>query len=457
MSNGTQVKLILSLFLSITPALSGELDDLLFGQYIMSTLETITESDNERSTSLILVSADGAGSGTFDILFDSDGDLGNGTLTYSIDSSRRLSVQAGTTDFSGAIHGEGTAFTMLSTNEGGFELFTAFKTSESMSNDVLIGAYKMTQYGVSRDAEESPEDSASVGILDLSFDGAGSGTYTASYSSNEDYGSGSFTYQLDDDGSFTVVADEESFLGMVSSDAQAFTMISTDSSDMGLFFGIKYGSNMDNSVAIGAYHMTELQSDVEEDPDMTSAGLFNISMSGDGNGWYTSLYNSDNEVGSGGFTYSISTDGSLMVYTEEDTFSGIISADGSYYTMINTNDSDLGIFFGIQASSEPTTVEEEFSISGAQSFKLYPGHPNPFNASTQIQYLLPADSQVKLVIFDVSGRLIQTLVNQDQSAGLYNIGWDARNSTGQVMPSGLYFLTLEAGSFIRTEKILLLK
>jgi hypothetical protein len=85
-------------------------------------------------------------------------------------------------------------------------------------------------------------------------------------------------------------------------------------------------------------------------------------------------------------------------------------------------------------------------------YLLAQNYPNPFNPSTQIHYELPNDGQVKLVVYDVLGREVTTLVNDVKAAGKY----DASFST-KVVGSGVYFYRLQAGGFVNTKKMILLK
>jgi hypothetical protein len=82
--------------------------------------------------------------------------------------------------------------------------------------------------------------------------------------------------------------------------------------------------------------------------------------------------------------------------------------------------------------------------------------PNPFNPNTVINYQLPAASIVILKIFDILGNEIETLVNEEQPAGVYEINWDAASIAGG-MPNGVYFYRIQAGSFVETKKMLYLK
>ena len=88
----------------------------------------------------------------------------------------------------------------------------------------------------------------------------------------------------------------------------------------------------------------------------------------------------------------------------------------------------------------------------ANNFELSQNFPNPFNPSTIIRFQLPTAATVSLKIFDVLGREIQTLIQQKMTAGNYSAEWD-----GSHFASGVYFCRLQAGDFVQTKKLLLLK
>ena len=85
-------------------------------------------------------------------------------------------------------------------------------------------------------------------------------------------------------------------------------------------------------------------------------------------------------------------------------------------------------------------------------FKLDNNYPNPFNPSTIIQYSLPSNEYVSLKVYDIIGREVTTLVNQQQSAGSYDVEFNASNLT-----SGIYFYKITAGNFNAVKKMLLVK
>jgi len=97
-------------------------------------------------------------------------------------------------------------------------------------------------------------------------------------------------------------------------------------------------------------------------------------------------------------------------------------------------------------------VEEEQFNELPTEFLLTQNYPNPFNPSTKIKYSVPQSSDVVIKVFDILGNEIETLINEEKSVGTYEITWYAANS-----PSGIYFFTINAGSFVETKKMILMK
>ena len=83
---------------------------------------------------------------------------------------------------------------------------------------------------------------------------------------------------------------------------------------------------------------------------------------------------------------------------------------------------------------------------------LGPAVPNPFNPATRINYYLPREDFVRIVVYDVSGRLVDELLSMRQSAGEHFIEWNAKDA-----PSGIYFYRLATGDFNQTRKMILVK
>ena len=91
------------------------------------------------------------------------------------------------------------------------------------------------------------------------------------------------------------------------------------------------------------------------------------------------------------------------------------------------------------------------------SFALHQNYPNPFNPTTTLQYDLPEDAKVKIMIYDLMGRQVKTLVNNQQSAGFKSIIWGATNDLGQPVSAGMYLYRISAGDFHSVKKMILLK
>ena len=86
------------------------------------------------------------------------------------------------------------------------------------------------------------------------------------------------------------------------------------------------------------------------------------------------------------------------------------------------------------------------------NYSLQQNYPNPFNPSTTIKYSVPKTSLVTIKVYNVLGKEIATLVNEEKSAGNYSVQF-----TGSKLSSGVYFYRMQADSFVQTKKLLLLK
>ncbi len=133
--------------------------------------------------------------------------------------------------------------------------------------------------------------------------------------------------------------------------------------------------------------------------------------------------------------YSILTSATKSVFSGNATYNGSASAD---------------------FLKSPTDVAEGSGTLPTQ-FDLAQNYPNPFNPTTTIQYTLPTRSPVKLEIYNVAGQLVRRLADNDQSAGTYSITWDGTSTSGDPVSTGVYLYRFQAGNFVDTKKMLLLK
>ena len=97
-------------------------------------------------------------------------------------------------------------------------------------------------------------------------------------------------------------------------------------------------------------------------------------------------------------------------------------------------------------------VDDGALVRTPKEFALLQNYPNPFNPNTTISFDLPSKSFVSLKVYDALGREVSVLVLNELPAGTYTREWN-----GASMPSGVYFYRLQAGSFVETKKLVLLK
>ncbi len=90
-------------------------------------------------------------------------------------------------------------------------------------------------------------------------------------------------------------------------------------------------------------------------------------------------------------------------------------------------------------------------------YNLFQNYPNPFNPTTIISYALPKISFVTMRIYDVLGREVKTLINQEQAPGIHRVEWKGDNNYGSKIASGTYIYRIEAGDFSQTKKMIFLK
>lgn len=137
------------------------------------------------------------------------------------------------------------------------------------------------------------------------------------------------------------------------------------------------------------------------------------------------------------FNCTVSENGSTVMASGKTIHARAFGNGGEAFNIqIDTNDTPLGI----GSNSSPV------------SYELKQNYPNPFNPSTQINYSIPKDNPVKLIVYDALGREVLTLVDKFQKSGNYGIILDAKGLT-----SGIYFYKLTAGEFSDSKKLVLIK
>jgi len=105
---------------------------------------------------------------------------------------------------------------------------------------------------------------------------------------------------------------------------------------------------------------------------------------------------------------------------------------------------------------ESAGVDDNF-VTAPMEYALYQNYPNPFNPETRIKFDLKEAGQVKLIVYNVLGYKVRTLVDDSYSSGQHVVNWDGRNDAGLQVSSGMYIYRIKAGSFIDQGKMLLIR
>lgn len=121
--------------------------------------------------------------------------------------------------------------------------------------------------------------------------------------------------------------------------------------------------------------------------------------------------------------------------------------DFRIYTTTKLPTPEAGILLDVEQIDEQVPVE----------FALEQNYPNPFNPNTVIRYSIVSPSLVSLKIFDVLGKEVKTLVNKAQANGVYEVNWNGDDELGNKVSTGVYFYRIDAGDFVETKKMMLLK
>ena len=124
------------------------------------------------------------------------------------------------------------------------------------------------------------------------------------------------------------------------------------------------------------------------------------------------------------------------------------SESGKEYTLEGTGEITV-------PTSNRFTLEKKAVIP--IKYTLHQNYPNPFNPITFLRYDLPNQAQVTLTVYDLIGREVAQLVNTTQKAGFKSVQWDATDSFGKPVSAGVYLYQIQAGEFVQTRKMVLLK
>ncbi|MBT5225484.1 MAG: T9SS type A sorting domain-containing protein, partial [Candidatus Marinimicrobia bacterium] len=123
-----------------------------------------------------------------------------------------------------------------------------------------------------------------------------------------------------------------------------------------------------------------------------------------------------------------------------------------------STDMDMSYKFVDQDGNVISQATQSIKIENIpEQFNLHQNYPNPFNPITTINYDLPQQAYVNLMIYDILGREVVKLVSEEMPAGYKTIIWDSRNNYGESVSAGIYFYQIQTKDFVKTKKMVLLK
>jgi len=119
---------------------------------------------------------------------------------------------------------------------------------------------------------------------------------------------------------------------------------------------------------------------------------------------------------------------------------------------------DVEILYGTETTLDIAMIYTSIGDTGVKFETFFSAlHPNPFGAMTTISYQLAAPSMVQLTVFDISGRRVRSLVNDQQAGGNHSVIWNGADENGRGVSTGVYFCILSAGEYTESRKVVLIR
>ncbi len=213
-----------------------------------------------------------------------------------------------------------------------------------------------------------------------------------------------------------------------------------------------YGDKLTVPIKLSnASGIVSLQINLKYLPSMMS---FNNASLGTGYSGYSLNYYADQKTGNLDIAFAgtkpMVNDGTVLILTFD------ISKD--LKGIVNTN-LDVTKFLGNETDFSSSVSSASIELFGKPTaYQLYQNYPNPFNPSTIISFEVPNDnSPVNLIIYNIQGQEVKTLINSIRNAGRYSIKWDGTDNHGEKVSSGIYFCRLLSNKFVGIKKMILLK
>ncbi len=157
-------------------------------------------------------------------------------------------------------------------------------------------------------------------------------------------------------------------------------------------------------------------------------------------------------------SYCIDDGGTARVATSNYIMGGSLSqkfvgrsSTGNYIVHIGYWTPIIMPYYGINEADHSRNPEVSLV------FSLNQNYPNPVSSRTTIKYSIASPCQVELKLYDITGRHVATLVNENQKPGNYQVNWNIRNVSERRLPNGVYFYRLTTGDFTHTKKMVVVR
>ncbi|NOZ08943.1 MAG: T9SS type A sorting domain-containing protein, partial [FCB group bacterium] len=197
--------------------------------------------------------------------------------------------------------------------------------------------------------------------------------------------------------------------------------------------------------------LTALETTLNYDPDLLS--LINVEPAGTAAGMYF-RFNADEAAG----TLRLALAGTQTLPENLQVFTVTFQAAADIIDKVSTSVT-IGRFLAQEDDLTEIAKSAEILIQGTPGqFALHPAYPNPFNPVVTLGFSLPEDGvPVRMDVLNMLGQRVVTLLDETKSAGEYTLQWNGTDAAGNNLQSGLYFVRLKAGDYLKIQKIMLIK
>ncbi len=209
---------------------------------------------------------------------------------------------------------------------------------------------------------------------------------------------------------------------------------------------------------------------IDDSPDGGSVYSVSHNYEGTNASWDETGLNWSNAPAISGTPLNVAGPASPNTWVELDV-TAVIAGDGVYAFGMSSNSSNSVIYSTKEGTHPPELViatrgggnhalvlaVAEKNVTLPEGITLSANYPNPFNMETIIAYALPEPAKVRLIIYNLTGQQVFTLVDEFQAAGYKQVRWNGRNNNGNEVSSGVYLINLEVGQQHVTRRLTLLK